>query len=450
MEVNGVKYVSSASAPMTIKLDAVKEYDVSGDLIGHIEITSSTEPVGPTKLRLKGVNILSDADSGIVYSPEKKKLVVEVFANSSNYISIPNGKERDDAAAILSNSDVTITGTGFLALSTNLSHAIKASELIVNGEPKMSIDAVHDAFHASKILRISGGEFTIESCNDVFSAGSAEDNAKLTVEMTITGGKFIINGSTDAIFQNKSTVGNCRIIKGDFEFASDGINEMFQEEDGGTKVNVYDLCSFTGLSDAQQAEVESRKIVLADQYGECKVLCSTEDGFKEIEPLGGEYSLNVGDELSYTISGNITGKTFVTADKKINISLKGVYCDETDESGTTMFDYQNMKSRLQVNVTEGYINYIKKNSGIIFHSNSNISLKLKESDATDTVPQKISISYFSAPNGTVINAYCESTSEPSRSAIAGDGICYVTDSKIGVYADNLWLGNEYGDNGEAD
>lgn len=256
---------------MTIKLDAVKEYDVSGDLIGHIEIASSTEPVGPTKLRLKGVNILSDADSGIVYSPEKKKLVVEVFANSSNYISVLNGKEKDDAAAILSNSDVTITGTGFLALSTNLGHAVKASELIVNGEPKMSIDAVHDAFHASKILRITGGEFTIENCNDVFSAGSAEDNAKITVEMTITGGKFMINGSTDSIFQNKSTVGNCRIVKGDFEFASDGISEMFQEEDGGTKVNVYDLCSFSGLSETQQAEVDSRKIVLAEQYGECKV-----------------------------------------------------------------------------------------------------------------------------------------------------------------------------------
>lgn len=114
-----------------------------------------------------------------------------------------------------------------------------------------------------------------------------------------------------------------------------------------------------------------------------------------------------------------------------------MYCDETDESGTILFDYQNVKSRLQINVTEGYINYIKKNSGIIFHSNSNLALKLKESDATETVPQKISIGYFSAPNGTAINAYCESTSEPSRSAIAGDGICYVTDSKVGVYANNL-------------
>jgi hypothetical protein len=335
-------------------------------------------------------------------------------------------------------------------LSTNLGHAIKASELVVNGEPKLSIDAVHDAFHASKLLRITGGEFTVNSCNDVLSAGSAEDPSKITVEMTITGGKFIINGSTDAIFQNKSTVGNCRIIKGDFEFASDKINEMFQEEDGGTKVSVYDLCTFTGLSEAQQAEVDSRKLILADQYGECKVTYrDTEGAVFELEALGDTYSLDKGSSMAYTISGNITGKTFVTADKRVDINLAGVYCNEEDESGTILFDYQNTSSRLEVNCTEGYITYIKKNSGIIFHSNSNISLKLKESDATETVPQKVAVGYFSAPNGTVINAYCESMSEPSRSAIAGDGICYVTDSNIGVYANCLWLGNEHADEGEA-
>lgn len=169
-----------------------------------------------------------------------------------------------------------------------------------------------------------------------------------------------------------------------------------------------------------------------------------------VEELGGEYSLSAGDEVSYSVSGNVSGKRFVTASKKVNVNLKGVYCDEEDESGTILFDYQNVKSRLQINSTEGYINYIRKNSGTIFHSNSNLALKLKESDATETVPQKVSVCFLSAPNGTVFDAYCESTSEPSRCAIAGDGLCYATDSKACVRANNLWLGNEYGDNGEAD
>ena len=448
--INGTSYTSNNIKATTVSLQAGAEYDVSGDLYGHIEILSATTPAGPTKIRLKGVNILSDSDSGIVYAPENKKLVIEVFADTSNYINVANGKEKDDAAALLSNSDITITGTGFLGLSTNLGHAIKGSEVVVNGEPDIQIAAVHDAFHASKLLRITGGHITVDSCNDVFSAGSADSPDKITVEMTITGGRFIIKGATDSLFQNKSTVGNCRIIRGDFSVSN--AKEMFQEETGGTKIAVYDLCNWYGLSEEQEAEVESRTVILADQYEDCKVWYVSADSGESvtIEPLGTEYSLNGGDEISYNITGNITGKQFITTNKKVNINLKGVYCDETDESGTILFDYQNVKSRLQINVTEGYINYIKKNSGVIFHSNSNLALKLKESDATDTVPQKISIGFFSAPNGTVMNAYCESTSEPSRAAIAGDGICYIIDSKIGVYADNLWLGNEYGDNGEAD
>lgn len=61
--------------------------------------------------------------------------------------------------------------------------------------------------------------------------------------MTITDGKFTINKVEDGIFQNKSTVGNCKIIKGDFTIASANIKDMFQEEADGAKVIVYDLCA---------------------------------------------------------------------------------------------------------------------------------------------------------------------------------------------------------------
>lgn len=271
MKINGVDYTSSVSNPLSISLAAAKSYDLSGDLIGHIEIGTSAEPTGHTKLRLKGVNILSDADSGILYLPEKKKLTVEVFANTSNYIRVENGVEKDNAAAILSNSDLTVTGAGFLSLYANLGHGLKASELAVNGLPKLKIDALHDAFHASKLLRITGGDIVIDNCNDVFSAGSADSPSKITVEMTITDGNFTINKASDSLFQNKSTVGNCRIIKGNFIVSSANVKEMFQEESGGTKIAIYDLCSWSGLSASQLAEVNERTLKLANQYSECKV-----------------------------------------------------------------------------------------------------------------------------------------------------------------------------------
>lgn len=269
--VNGERMISSANAPLTVRLEASQEYDVSGDLVGHIEVYSDSEPAGHTKIRLKGVGIESDSDSGIAYLPEKKRLCVEAYANTSNYISVNKGVETDDAAAVLSNGDLLLTGAGYLSLKANVAHGVKASELVVNGVPKIKIDAAHDAFHASKILRIASGEFEIASANDVFSAGSGDDPNKITVEMTICGGSFNILKSTDSIFQNKSLVGNCRIVKGDFRFDSANTKDVFQEESGGEKVKIYDLCSFSGLSESQLAEVESRKLVLKDQYGECKV-----------------------------------------------------------------------------------------------------------------------------------------------------------------------------------
>lgn len=175
---------------------------------------------------------------------------------------------------------------------------------------------------------------------------------------------------------------------------------------------------------------------MADQFGDPEVFYADSEGLRvDVEELGGVYSLNAGDEITYTVSGNITGKQFVTTSKKVNINLKGVYCSETDESGTTLFDYQNLKSRLQISFTEGYLNYIIKNTGTIFHSNSNLALKVRADDSV--TPQKIAVVYLSSQNGTVMNAYAESTSEPSRCAIAGDGICYIEHSNVGVYGNNL-------------
>lgn len=184
--------------------------------------------------------------------------------------------------------------------------------------------------------------------------------------------------------------------------------------------------------------MNARKLILADQYGECKVTYkNSADETVTLEGFGNTYTLlgSAESKATYYISGNITGKQFISTTEDVNVVLNGVYCNETDESGTVLFDYQNVKGRLEVDFTAGYISYIRKNSGTIFHSDSNISLKMKYYDTTS--PQKTSVAYLSAPNGIVVNAYCESTNEYSRVALANDGICYITDSKIGVVGNCL-------------
>lgn len=442
-------YVNDELVPQGIvQLEAGKEYNLSGDLIGHIEIISALEPAAPTKIRLKGVNIKSDGEYAIYYVPEKKKLTVEVFANTSNYLKVENGA-LTTAAVIFSNSDLTITGAGHLDLFANIAHGLKASELVINGVPNITIDVVHDAIHASKFLRITGGNIIVNNANDVFSAGAADDPTKNTVELLITGGQFTINKCKEAVFQGKSSAGNYKLLNSTFNISAENIGMMFQEESADNEIQCYDTCTWAGLSSAQQIEVLARTIILADEYEAPVVYYIDADGNRQdIELDGNSYCLTGAEEgVYYKISGNISGKKFYTTDKKINIALNGVYYNSNVADGEVLFDYQNTGSRMQINFTEGYINYINKADGILFKSGNNVALKAKDLDATETAPQKISITYLSCPNGTVMLA-CEP--EYGRAAIAGDGIVYVTNSKCGVEAGTLWLGNEYVDNFPAD
>ena len=78
----------------------------------------------------------------------------------------------------------------------------------------------------------------------MFSAGSANDPTKNTVELLITGGYFNIYKCTDSLFQGKSSQGNYKIVNATFLATSpDSISEMFQEEDStNNPINCYNFC----------------------------------------------------------------------------------------------------------------------------------------------------------------------------------------------------------------
>ena len=444
------EYISQSNQdPIEVNLDPLKEYDISGELYGSIVVGSNVEVLGNTKIRLKGVNIYSKEEYAIKYYPTNKKLTVEIFADTTNLITVvtPDLAESSSVGAIDSENNLYITGTGALTITSNWGHAIKASELIFNGEPNITVDVHHDAFHASKILRVTGGKYTIENANDCFSAGKDEDSAK--TELTITGGSICVKACAEAIFQGKAVSGNYRIIKADVAIEDNSkVGYLFQEAGYGTeswnKTKVYDLAAFTGLDESREAEIADRKVVLADQYGDASVR------FKDSE---GEYTDVLADatrvftldktkdEGAYYISGDLSGYSFITSVKSVDLYFNGVYCADDDDN--LFIDYRNEKGRLEVNFTEGYINYIKKSEGSIFSSASNLSLKLKAEEAS-TGAQLVSIAYLEATNGTVMNA---NATESGRAAIASDGICYIQNSLLGAQAGTLWIGNECGDKG---
>jgi len=447
---NAVTVKSSSNSQKTITLEACKEYTLSGELFGCINIGTAESVIGNTKLRLNGVNIRTTSNTAINYLPTDKKLTVELVADKPNAITVNEVTEEDrlsTAAIYSSEGNITITGTGALYVNIDHGHAFKASELIFNGIPTIEVEAGHDAFHASKLVRVTGGKYKVLGANDAFSAGTDSDPNKSTVEITVTGGKIDIINIEGSIFDGKSTFGNFQIIGTEIN-ASSGI-ELYDEHNPATdnnKFKFFDNCTGTACSGTFY---DARKVSIDTYFGTGKVYFKPADDEQyEVTESLGIYNLTYGNSDGYyTLTGNLSGKVFQASAEDVDINFKGVYVNDTDASDDVPFiKYTNTAGRLEINCLGGYINIIKRAGGDIFYSESNIDIKVKGEDAVKQesvviTPQKIGILYLTATNGAVIKAPI------GRSAIAGDGIAYVTDSKVGVDVACLWLGNEYNKNG---
>lgn len=457
-----VEYQSGLTKATIVKLAPGKEHTLSGQLFGQVYIGETAEPVDSnTKIRLNGVNITSHGHAAIEYMPDNKTLTVEVMANTTNllYTNEAGAPERTSTASLyVNNGDLRLTGTGYLKLVDTHGHATKGSEISLIGCPTVEATCEHDAIHASKWLRMTGGKYIINEANDAFSVGSDTDRTKMTVEMTITGGDIEVKDAT-SVFEHKSSAAKCKILNTNIK-VSDSVTDLIQEENG-VKFKFYDSCELICNKTSIQSQFNARKAILADEYEPCRVTFVSIDGTgQKIDPVAGVYALNKkAVEGRYMISGKLDSTTrFIggSATEDINVELRGVYLDDNSAHNDTLFEYRSVvggkaAGRLQIDAVSGYINYIRRANGTIFKSNSNFTLNVRSEDATEEEPQHVAVLYLKSNNGTVIHAVDESAGQSGagRCAIAKDGICYVTDSNIGIRAGNLWIGNEYSKNGVA-
>lgn len=465
-------YESHSNEQVQILLSAGKEYLVEGELAGQIAVgEDGVDAPFRTKLTLAGVNVHSTFESAINYRSANKSLVVEILNETSNKLVTNdlypdlNDRGRSSTATIYSaDGNITLTGTGTLCIEDEYGHGVKASEVVVNGEPKIDIDVLHDAYHASKALRITGGDHAIVGANDAFSSGTNDDPEKKTAEITITGGNFYLGNIGGSAFETKSKLGKYMLIGANFEISRD-VAELFNEA-GSTKFEVIDTCAFTGIEEGSSfaTKLASRTNTLESLFGDAKVefVVPPSEGEPEtrteIAPdSSGIYLLDKPNSAGrYELSGNFTGKSFTITAKSVNLTSRGIFVKDTDDTKNEypLFEYKNTSGRLQVefiagdnNTGKNYINYIYKKGGSIFDSASNLSLKLKAEDATKnaegvvTIPQMTSVLYMSCEGGDGLVA------PVGRTAIASDGICYLTGCKHAVNASNIWLGNECVDDG---
>lgn len=340
-----------------VALAAGGEYTLSGYLSGRIVIGEETAysdgvaenaPSKTTTIKLNNLTVVSYDQNAIIYKPSEKRLEIIVEPNSRNFIL-----NRDKAnvtvnqdASILSNKNLTISGTGLLAIKSVLGgHGIKASELLICGRPYIYVDAGngHDGIHGSSSLVIEEGYFSVLNCNDGFGTGN-------NGFINIYGGTFNIHNCKESAFDSK--------LAGMIEGLTTAI----------TASNCAELCSkkvsiFETVNAIYNGEKYSNVVSIESRYGTGKIVALTEsedaDGVKTYTE-GAEVIAGVTEYTIETDMIKVSG--YISKPIRLVISGSTVFLQnafiETNSSTSPSLVFLPSSGKGKIKDFEGTSNYI--------------------------------------------------------------------------------------------
>lgn len=407
-------------------------YRVSGHLRNAtIKIAGTTGAT--TTIILNGVVMDSSAGFNIQYAPEdeKKTLVIDVAPGTENFlIQTSTVTTYASYGCLYSKNDLTVQGTGYLALINAVGHGIRCSELNMLGDVKVYADVKHDALHGTKLVNIHWGQYYIDNAKDAVGTGLQDtaDVGKLRGILRVFGGKFYTNNLTDhTVFDAKYTCMQCSITedsKETYTIVSEA--EATASASLGTEDFTSSYYLHSGIFSSKDVSVEchntsdelfsTKTFVGVNYYREYlarEAAVVNDDGIV-VELVDGKYTCS---SANITLSGYITHPIIVTK-AKAEVHLQRAYIEVTDQAA---IQYTATSKSLQIDPTkntEG--NYIKGTIysayNIKFTPKANSNLYLREGDKA-TECRKLTIGN-------------------------GGGYMYVTNNTIGLNAEYFYLGTD--------
>lgn len=194
-------------AGTVVTLTQAGTYSVSG-VLDDGQIRVDTDDAGAVNLILNGVEI-THTTSAPVYFVNAESVTITLadgtqntLADGTTYVHA-SADEDEPNAALFSNDDLTIDGTGSLTVTGNYKDAIQSDDgLTISGAPTITATAVDDTIQVSTTFTMLGG-----SLNLVAGGGSgvtlSEDlsgkGIKADERIDIEGGTLIIDAADDAI-----------------------------------------------------------------------------------------------------------------------------------------------------------------------------------------------------------------------------------------------------------
>lgn len=217
----------------TISINSSGVYEISGKLDdGQIIVNTDSKDKGLVRLILNGVEIHSSTTAPI-FVKNAGKTVISLPEGTENTLSDPekyvytDSSEDEPNGALYSRDDLTINGSGKLAIKANYNNGIVGKDNLKITGGDITVEAADDAIVGRDLLAIKDGSFHLKAGGDGMKSTNDEKDTKGTI--VIEDGTFEINTDSDGI----QSVQSLFIAGGDFSIVTgDGSPEKIESHEG--------------------------------------------------------------------------------------------------------------------------------------------------------------------------------------------------------------------------
>jgi hypothetical protein len=191
----------AAVAGTAVTISAAGTYQISGTLDdGQIIVDAPDD--ARVILYLSGAGITSAASAPILVE-NAVEVLITLADGSQNYLTSQAAYVEDDEAsgqpnaAIYSHDDLTINGSGALAVYSEHNHGISSKDDLTLSAVNLSVSAARDGIKGKDSITVEDGIITITAAEDGMQSSNDTDADKGYIE--IAGGTIDITTSSDGI-----------------------------------------------------------------------------------------------------------------------------------------------------------------------------------------------------------------------------------------------------------
>lgn len=187
----------------TVTITKAGVYRVSGDLHGGITVAAPDDAL--VVLVLDGAHITSSAGAAINVQTADD-VAVYLAAGSTNTLSDASSyaADADVNAALFSEADLTISGTGSLTVTGNGADGINSEDDLVVLSGGITVQAADDGLRGKDSLTVKGGTISVTAGGDGLKADNEDEDTRGYIDVqdgsvTITAGSDGVDAASDLV-----------------------------------------------------------------------------------------------------------------------------------------------------------------------------------------------------------------------------------------------------------